>query len=53
MKEIRIHGRGGQGFVTADETLLVAAFKDRKSIKVFPALGVERRGAPIHIYQDQ
>ncbi len=32
MKEIRIRGRGGQGFVTAAETLFVAVFKDRKSI---------------------
>ena len=30
MKEIRIHGRGGQGSVTAAELLSVAAFEDGK-----------------------
>ncbi|MGZ4865546.1 MAG: pyruvate ferredoxin oxidoreductase, partial [Halobacteriota archaeon] len=28
MKEVRIHGRGGQGSVTAAELLAVAAFED-------------------------
>lgn len=47
MKEIRIHGRGGQGSVTAAELLAVAAFEDGKYSQAFPAFGVERRGAPI------
>lgn len=45
MKEIRIHGRGGQGSVTAAELLAVAAFEDGKYAQA-PAFGVERRGAP-------
>ncbi len=47
MKEIRIHGRGGQGSVTAAELLAVAAFEDGKYSQAFPAFGVERRGAPV------
>ncbi len=47
MKEIRIHGRGGQGSVTAAELLALAAFEDGKFSQAFPAFGVERRGAPV------
>ncbi len=46
MKEIRIHGRGGQGSVTAAELLSVAAFEDGKFSQAFPAFGVERKSAP-------
>lgn len=47
MKEIRIHGRGGQGSVTAAELLAIAAFEDGKFSQAFPFFGVERRGAPV------
>ncbi|MEE8401987.1 MAG: pyruvate ferredoxin oxidoreductase subunit gamma [Candidatus Hydrothermarchaeaceae archaeon] len=47
MKEIRFHGRGGQGAVTAAEILAVAAFYDGKYCQAFPFFGVERRGAPV------
>ncbi len=47
MKEVRIHGRGGQGSVTAAELLAVAAFEDGKYSQAFPFFGVERRGAPV------
>ena len=47
MIEIRFHGRGGQGSVTAAEILAKAAFKDGKSVQAFPFFGVERRGAPV------
>lgn len=47
MKEIRFHGRGGQGAVTAAEILAVAAFYDGKYCQAFPSFGVERRGAPV------
>ncbi len=47
MIEIRLHGRGGQGTVTAAELLAVAAFDDGKEAQAFPAFGVERRGAPV------
>jgi pyruvate ferredoxin oxidoreductase gamma subunit len=47
VKEVRIHGRGGQGTVTAAELLAVAAFEDGKYSQAFPFFGVERRGAPV------
>ncbi len=46
MIEIRIHGMGGQGAVTAAQFLAVAAFHDGKYAQAFPMFGVERRGAP-------
>ncbi|UCC93420.1 MAG: pyruvate ferredoxin oxidoreductase subunit gamma [Thermoplasmata archaeon] len=50
MNEIRIHGRGGQGSVTAAELLAQAAFKDGNYSQAFPAFGVERRGAPVQAF---
>jgi len=47
VKEVRIHGRGGQGSVTAAELLAVAAFEDGQFSQAFPFFGVERRGAPV------
>ena len=50
MRELRIHGRGGQGSVTAAELIAVAAFKSRIYSQAFPAFGVERRGAPVQAF---
>jgi pyruvate ferredoxin oxidoreductase gamma subunit len=50
MIQIRLHGRGGQGVVTAAELLAIAAFKDGKISQAFPFFGVERTGAPIEAY---
>lgn len=47
MLQIRIHGRGGQGVVTAAELLSVAAFLDGKHSQAFPSFGSERTGAPV------
>ncbi len=47
MYEVRFHGRGGQGAVTAANILAVAAFKAGKYTQSFPFFGVERRGAPV------
>jgi len=47
MKQIRIHGRGGQGVVTAAELVAIAAFNDGHEAQAFPSFGVERTGAPI------
>jgi len=47
MKEIRWHGRGGQGAVTSAYLLAMAAFKDGKYSQAFPFFGTERRGAPV------
>ncbi len=50
MRELRIHGRGGQGSVTAAELIAVAAFKSGVFSQAFPAFGVERRGAPVQAF---
>lgn len=50
MKEIRLHGRGGQGAVLAAELMVVAAFEDGKYGQAFPAFGGERRGAPVQAF---
>lgn len=50
MIEIRTHGRGGQGAVTAAELIAVAAYYDGKQSQAFPSFGVERRGAPVESY---
>ena len=47
MFQIRIHGRGGQGVVTAAELLSVAAFKEDRHAQAFPSFGSERMGAPV------
>jgi pyruvate ferredoxin oxidoreductase gamma subunit len=47
MFEIRIHGRGGQGVVTAAELLSVAAFEEGRHAQAFPTFGSERTGAPV------
>ena len=47
MKEIRWHGRGGQGAKTAALLLADAAFKTGRYVKGFPEYGPERMGAPI------
>lgn len=48
--EVRIHGRGGQGVVTAAELLSVAAFRDGHHAQAFPSFGSERMGAPVVAY---
>ena len=47
MLQVRIHGRGGQGVVTAAELLSTAAFLDGKCSLAFPSFGSERTGAPV------
>ncbi|MDQ1241574.1 MAG: pyruvate ferredoxin oxidoreductase gamma subunit, partial [Pseudomonadota bacterium] len=47
MFQIRIHGRGGQGVVTAAELLSVAAFREGRHAQAFPSFGSERTGAPV------
>jgi pyruvate ferredoxin oxidoreductase gamma subunit len=47
MFQMRIHGRGGQGAVTAAELLSVAAFLEGKYAQAFPRFGPERSGAPV------
>ena len=47
MFQVRIHGRGGQGVVTAAEILSVAAFDEGRQAQAFPSFGSERTGAPV------
>lgn len=47
MFQVRIHGRGGQGVVTAAELLSVAAFVEGRHAQAFPTFGSERTGAPV------
>ena len=47
MFEVRIHGRGGQGVVTAAELLSIAAFDEGRYAQAFPSFGSERMGAPV------
>ena len=47
MFQVRIHGRGGQGVVTAAELLAVAAFREGEHAQAFPSFGSERTGAPV------
>jgi len=47
MFELRIHGRGGQGVVTAAEMMSIAAFAEGRNAQAFPSFGSERMGAPV------
>ncbi|MGB9663098.1 MAG: 2-oxoacid:acceptor oxidoreductase family protein [Moorellaceae bacterium] len=48
MLQIRWHGRGGQGVVTAARILgRAAAIYEGRYAQSFPAFGTERRGAPV------
>ena len=47
MFSVRIHGRGGQGVVTAAELLAIAAFDEGHHAHAFPTFGSERMGAPV------
>lgn len=45
--DVRIHGRGGQGVVTAAELLSLAAFDEGLHAQALPSFGSERTGAPV------
>ncbi|TFG16836.1 MAG: hypothetical protein EU531_05120 [Promethearchaeota archaeon] len=50
--KIVIHGRGGQGAVTACEILAEAAYLSGNfaDVQAYPSFGAERRGAPVQAY---
>lgn len=50
MVEVRIHGRGGQGVVTASDLIAMAAFAEGRHAQAFPSFGSERTGAPVVAY---
>lgn len=51
--ELRWHGRGGQGTVTAAKLLCVAAYQGgegMKGVQAIPFIGAERRGSPVRAF---
>lgn len=50
MFQVRFHGRGGQGVVTAADLLAFAAFDGGRFAQAFPNFGSERMGAPVVSY---
>lgn len=50
MHQVRIHGRGGQGVVTAAEMLARAGFLAGHEAQAIPSFGSERTGAPVVAY---
>ena len=50
MKEIRLHGRAGQGMVTGAELIALAANYEGKYSQAFPFFGSEKRGPPVEAY---
>ena len=50
MIEIRWHGRGGQGTVTAAKVLADACLTGGRQVQAFPEYGPERAGAPLRAY---
>jgi pyruvate ferredoxin oxidoreductase gamma subunit len=48
--EIRWHGRGGQGTVTAAKVFADACLSGGRYVQAFPEYGPERSGAPIRAY---
>ena len=50
MKEIRLHGRGGQGVVKASQLVVKAAVAGGSCGQFIPFFGVERKGSPVFGY---
>lgn len=48
MKEVRLHGRGGQGLLRAAHIIVKAAVASDKYATFIPYFGVERRGSPVY-----
>jgi len=48
--ELRFHGRGGMGVVTAAELLVNAALREGFYGQSIPMFGPERRGAPVVVF---
>ena len=48
--EVRWHGRGGQGTVTAAKIFAETATSGGKYVQAFPEYGPERMGAPLRAY---
>ena len=47
MKEVRFHGRGGQGIVKGAQTLVQSIVLEGNYAQFIPYFGVERKGSPV------
>jgi pyruvate ferredoxin oxidoreductase gamma subunit len=50
VREVRFHGRAGQGILTASRLFAQAAILDGKYAQAFPDFGPERLGAPVQAF---
>lgn len=50
MKEIRLHGRGGQGVVKSAQTIVRSVVESGAYAHFIPFFGVERKGSPVYGY---
>ncbi len=50
MLKLRIHGRGGQGVISASQMISVAAFHQGLHSQAIPSFGSERNGAPVQAF---
>ncbi len=50
IRELRLHGRGGQGTVKASEIIVFAAVREGLYANSLPYFGFERRGAPVSAF---
>jgi 2-oxoacid:acceptor oxidoreductase gamma subunit (pyruvate/2-ketoisovalerate family) len=48
MKEIRFHGRGGQGVVKSAQTIVQTVVNTGSYAQFIPFFGVERKGSPVY-----
>ena len=48
MKEIRMHGRGGQGVVKSAQVIVQTVVASGKYAHFIPFFGVERKGSPVY-----
>ena len=48
MKEIRMHGRGGQGVVKSAQVIVQTVVASQKYAHFIPFFGVERKGSPVY-----
>lgn len=48
MKEIRFHGKGGQGVVKSAQLIVQSVVEEGSYAHFIPSFGVERKGSPVH-----
>jgi 2-oxoacid:acceptor oxidoreductase gamma subunit (pyruvate/2-ketoisovalerate family) len=48
MKEIRFHGKGGQGVIRSAQLIVQTVVEEGLFAHFIPSFGVERKGSPVH-----